>query len=375
MATTSPPLKLPSARSAGVYELQLRRRLLKQQLELVNQKCDTATRVVQKKLRRKGQQWKSSSFNDGKFLPGRASSCPELTLAVTQTPHDDDGQQQHHSPTASAAGAHTQLAPMRARPRRGRGPASRELPVIVPEAVKQALAPAKMFKPGGQIEQKRAKGLLKSKMVELDRAKAAKMSNAKSKVVVEPVHVQSLFPQRYMRGEVPCSIDTRGLSWLCPFSQLDYDYYLPMFFEGIRCLEDPCKFIARQGVLDLLEGAKGDPNRVLPSLKEIIKSIRHAVSTRNPDVLVYTCKAIAKLAETSPQVGEELVRYYRIFLNVLNHFTMETRNLGDAMDYKQNKGGDLGECVNELLQKLERTGGKNAFVNIKICVPTYESCI
>lgn len=37
-----------------------------------------------------------------------------------------------------------------------------------------------------------------------------------------------------------------ALVWLCPLEQLDYDHYLPMFFDGIRCLEDPCKMLARQ---------------------------------------------------------------------------------------------------------------------------------
>lgn len=37
-----------------------------------------------------------------------------------------------------------------------------------------------------------------------------------------------------------------ALVWVCPLEQLDYDHYLPMFFDGIRCLQEPCTTLARQ---------------------------------------------------------------------------------------------------------------------------------
>lgn len=45
-----------------------------------------------------------------------------------------------------------------------------------------------------------------------------------------------------------------ALVWVCPLEQLDYDYYLPMFFDGIRCLEDPCMTLARQVLSRIIEG-------------------------------------------------------------------------------------------------------------------------
>ena len=60
----------------------------------------------------------------------------------------------------------------------------------------------------------------------------------------------TLFPVRYKRGELPCAIEHRssanGLSWVCPLHNLDYEHYLPIFFDGVRCTEDPYKFMARQ---------------------------------------------------------------------------------------------------------------------------------
>lgn len=61
---------------------------------------------------------------------------------------------------------------------------------------------------------------------------------------------ESMFPNRYLRGELPCTIEhgVRGifftvlfplsllglyLSWVCPLENLDYDYYLPIFFDGL----------------------------------------------------------------------------------------------------------------------------------------------
>ena len=45
-----------------------------------------------------------------------------------------------------------------------------------------------------------------------------------------------MLPNRYLRGELPCTIEHGGkghyLSWACPLENLDYEYYLPIFFDG-----------------------------------------------------------------------------------------------------------------------------------------------
>ena len=51
------------------------------------------------------------------------------------------------------------------------------------------------------------------------------------------------------------------------------------------------------------------------------------------------------------------------------------QNIGDQIFYGQRKGTDLGTAVLETLELLEKTGGPNAFVNIKSYVPVYESCM
>lgn len=49
-------------------------------------------------------------------------------------------------------------------------------------------------------------------------------------------------------------------------------------------------------------------------------------------------------------------------------------NTGDKIDYHQ-RFGHIGELIHETLQKLEKRGGPDAFINIKYLVPTYESCV
>lgn len=50
-------------------------------------------------------------------------------------------------------------------------------------------------------------------------------------------------------------------------------------------------------------------------------------------------------------------------------------SIGDNIDYSQQKRENLGELIEETLQKLEETGGEDAFINIKYMIPTYESCV
>jgi hypothetical protein len=52
-----------------------------------------------------------------------------------------------------------------------------------------------------------------------------------------------------------------------------------------------------------------------------------------------------------------------------------TVNLGDGIDYTQMYHGNVGELVQETLEILEQHGGRDAFINIKNMVPTYESCM
>lgn len=55
----------------------------------------------------------------------------------------------------------------------------------------------------------------------------------------------------------------RKLSWKVSLDMLDFHHYLPIFFEGLRELDEPYKFIANKGIDDMLEAC---PHKVLSVL-------------------------------------------------------------------------------------------------------------
>lgn len=52
---------------------------------------------------------------------------------------------------------------------------------------------------------------------------------------------------------------------------LDYHLHLPIFFEGIREVEEPYKFLAVQGTDELIER---NPGKLLPVLPQLIIPIK-----------------------------------------------------------------------------------------------------
>ena len=186
----------------------------------------------------------------------------------------------------------------------------------------------------------------------------------------------------YERGDLPCIIDQRNvhnkLAWKSKIESLDFHHYLPLFADGLRETEHPYKFLAREGISDLLEFGG---NKILPVVPQLIIPLKNALNTRNTDVVAFTCRVIQSLAtcdvevERGPLVGQALVPYYRQLLPILNLFHSKNKNLGDEIEYGQRKGGNLGDLVQQTLNTLERFGGEDAYINIVYLVPTYESCM
>ncbi len=50
-------------------------------------------------------------------------------------------------------------------------------------------------------------------------------------------------------------------------------------------------------------------------------------------------------------------------------------NIGDKIDYGQQKSKNLSDLIQETLEILEKHGGEDAYINIKYMIPTYESCM
>ena len=188
----------------------------------------------------------------------------------------------------------------------------------------------------------------------------------------------SEFRRYYDRRDFPIVVEHTGsgcrLKWIndVDLSELDYHHYLPIFFEGLREKQDPYRFLAIQGIFELLE--HGGP-RVLPVIPQLIIPIKTALNTRDPDIISITLKVLQKLVTCSETIGEALVPYYRQILPIFNLFKDSNHNIGDQIDYSQRKQNNLGDLIQETLELFEQTGGEDAFINIKYMIPTYESCV
>jgi len=184
------------------------------------------------------------------------------------------------------------------------------------------------------------------------------------------------FRRFYERGDLPVTIqhrsDGRTLFWKVLPEKLDLHHYLPIFFDGLREMEEPYKFIASQGCYDLLQRGAA---KILPTIPQLIIPVKTALNTRDPEIVCAVLKVLQKLVVSGDLIGEALVPYYRQILPVLNLFKTRNVNLGDGIDYGQRHHNNIGDLIRETLQLLEMHGGEDAYINIKYMIPTYESCV
>lgn len=177
----------------------------------------------------------------------------------------------------------------------------------------------------------------------------------------------SALRRAYERGDLPVAIMqsvTNKLSWKVKVETLDLAHYLPLFCDGLREVEEPYRFVAEEGVYDLL--LRSPLPKVLACVPVIVVPLKTALNTRIPSVIKRVLKILQTLVECGNLIGEALVPFYRQLLPVLAIFKNKKKNLGDAMDYRPDDG--IGELIDETLEKLEVTGGPDAFVNIKYLV-------
>ncbi|CAM9256433.1 unnamed protein product [Scytosiphon promiscuus] len=190
------------------------------------------------------------------------------------------------------------------------------------------------------------------------------------------------FRRFYERGDLPVQIDHGGvhnrIAWKVDIQKLDFHHYLPIFFDGLRELEMPYAFLAEQGVYDMLSAGS---NKVLPVIPQLIIPIKTALNTRQKAVIVKVLKVLQALVtcDQGPDgqglIGQALVPYYRQILPVLNIFIRQNDNLGDGIDYGQQRRENLGELIMETLEAFEVNGGEDAFINIKYLVPVFQSVV
>jgi len=190
-----------------------------------------------------------------------------------------------------------------------------------------------------------------------------------------PASNNTLFRKYYDRSDLPIQILHAGrqkIAWKCEPEKLDYNHYLPLFFDGLCEYEHPYRFFALQGVNDLLEHGG---SKILPTIPALIAPIKNALNLKDPRLIANTLKVLQKLVKSADMVGEALVPYYRQILPILNAYKNNKACLGDGIQYGQRRRDSLGELIEETLELLERHGGEDAYINIKYMVPTYESCL
>uniref|UniRef100_A0A336MLG6 CSON001797 protein n=1 Tax=Culicoides sonorensis TaxID=179676 RepID=A0A336MLG6_CULSO len=173
--------------------------------------------------------------------------------------------------------------------------------------------------------------------------------------IFRPKQCCSLFRKYFLRGDIPCgkSFDKkisngRYLYWKVPPEELDLSVYLPLFFEGT--------YFAFH-ILNCV------PQLILPTKK--------ALNTKNPCCLIPTMRALQQLVMSGPCIGQALVPYYRQILPILNLFRDCNVSIGDEVDFHQ----QIGDVIDETLHVLECHGGPDAYINIKLMIPTYESYV
>lgn len=184
------------------------------------------------------------------------------------------------------------------------------------------------------------------------------------------------FRRFYDRGDIPIGVEHTAVGnkifWRAEVEGLDLHHYLPIFFEGLRETEHPYAFLAREGVINLLEHAG---SKVLAVIPQLILPLHSALSTNDPEVICVVCNVLQLLVMCNEFAGPALVPYYRQLLPVLNLFYGKNVNIGDQIYYAQRKRENLGDLIEETLELLERKGGPDAFLNIKYMVPCYQSCM
>lgn len=186
----------------------------------------------------------------------------------------------------------------------------------------------------------------------------------------------SEFRKFYERGDLPIAVEHKALGnkiqWKVDIEKLDYHHYLPIFFDGLREKTEPYKFLARQGVFDMLDAGG---SKILPVIPQLIIPVKTALNSRDPETICTMLRVLQQLVLSGEMIGEALVPYYRQILPIFNIFKARNKNIGDSIDYGQQKKLNVGDLIQETLELFEVHGGEDAFINIKYMIPTYESCV
>ena len=115
---------------------------------------------------------------------------------------------------------------------------------------------------------------------------------------------------------------------------------------GLRETEDPYRFLAVQGTIELLQAG---PSKLIAVIPQIIIPMKAALSTRDPIVVCSVLKTIQFMLNVNPRVGLALAPYYRQILPQLRIFkNVGNRGVDDSIEYDQQQrlnGAAAPPCI------------------------------
>jgi len=110
----------------------------------------------------------------------------------------------------------------------------------------------------------------------------------------------------YERSDLPLVIlqgARNKLQWKVTVPMLDYHHYLPVFFSGLREVEEPYRFIAEEGIYDMLhDGGEAKVLPVIPQLIIPLKGTSRRASCRRVCALRARCRLPTRVGTDSPQM-------------------------------------------------------------------------
>ncbi|KAK2160750.1 hypothetical protein LSH36_127g07042 [Paralvinella palmiformis] len=162
----------------------------------------------------------------------------------------------------------------------------------------------------------------------------------------------SSFATLYNNGSIPCR--AFSLSLLFQVSSMPINLYLSAPCFGIHETVHPYTFIARQGFKELL-ATSGAETKVISIIPKLILPIRTALG--HSDVTVFEA-GLEALTQLSTVAGMAVNPHLKsLMVSIAKH----------SMDKKYKKQ------ITDSLQELEINGGKEALLQIKARIPTYQS--
>jgi hypothetical protein len=97
----------------------------------------------------------------------------------------------------------------------------------------------------------------------------------------------------------------RALKWSTPIHDLDLEFILPVFVDGLREKTEPQQFMAERGFEEIIKVTK--IKRLLKAIRSIIYPIKDNLRTLDDEICIKTLKAMQIIVRKSDKIAENFV--------------------------------------------------------------------